>query len=521
MKLLSQMPLDMRLNTTDDFLRRVIHTYNLSDTQIEQLNQPKIKMIQHESIDTIAQFIKNAKQLMICGDYDADGVCSTSIAYMLAKDLGVEKIGYYIPNRFTEGYGVSKNTIKLAYEKGYSDILIVDTGVKAHDAVDYALSLNLNVAIVDHHLIEDTLPSCPILHPDFLGDYGSTMCASGLMFLVCESLNKLSPKITAYAAVGTVADIMPLWGKNREIVKRGLEVLSENKIKNIDALWNRYGNTAYESKTLGFQVIPKINAVGRMADRVNMNTMVKYLLSNDEAEITMYAKQVMRVNDERKKVGQDTFNKAKLLLNDDAVHIVSDASFHEGILGIVANQILNNTDKPTLVLKELDTIFKGSARSSTISLQSLFKQLNPNYFEGFGGHDFAFGMSIKKEKFEAFCKDVQKIVPTLENIQKDTSTIYCDMIITADMIMSLKAYEPFGSGFEVPRFTIGSFNIKSIQAVGTYGYKLIFEDFWLKDAVIFNPNLKEETLLSIKEISGTFDVHPRFGLSFSVDSFSV
>lgn len=518
---LSKIQVDPRLINHSDFVGRIIATMNLTDTQIDQLNHPTLKLIQAQAIDDVSDFLKSATQLMICGDYDADGVCSTAIAYLIGQSLGIEKLGFYIPNRFTQGYGVSLDTIKQAYEKGYTDLLIVDTGVKAHEAVNYALSLNMNVAIVDHHLIEGKPPSCPLLHPDYLDDYAKAMCASGLMFLVAEHLGLVSAKITAYAALATIADIMPLWGKNREIVKRGVDVLSQGKILNIDVLWKRYGMSPYEAKILAFQVVPKINAVGRMADRVNMNTMVHYLLSDNEIEIQNYAKSVLSINQQRKLVTQDSYEKAKNLLSDQMLHIVSDKTFHEGILGIVANQIVSETGRPSLVLKEMDQVFKGSARSSTISLQSLFSQLDPNYFSGFGGHDFAFGVTIKKEAFEDFVHDVQKLVPSLPSVDIKKSIIYCDMPITPDMMSDLKSLDPFGQGFEMPVFAIDGFTIKSVQALGSYGYKLIFDDFWLKDAVIFNKNLSVDTLMKIQKIEGVMDVHPRFGLSFSIDNFSV
>lgn len=521
MKALSTLTNDTRLASQSDFVQKVLSLQNLTDTQVNELEYAQNIQIKHESITAVSNFLKTAKKLMICGDYDADGVSSTAIAYMLASKLGVSQIGYYIPNRFTEGYGVTMHTVKLAYEKGYTDLLIVDTGVKAHEAVTYALSLKMNVAIVDHHLIEGALPNCTVLHPDFLGEYGSTMCASGLMFLVAEELNLLDPKITAYAALGTVADIMPMWHKNREIVRRGLEALNTHKILNLDVLWNRYGNTAYESKTLGFQVIPKINTIGRMADRVNMNTMVRYLLSNDADEIRTYASQVLEINNQRKAVSQSTYEQAKLLQTDAAMQIISDANFHEGILGIVANQIMNETNKPTLILKEKDDMYKGSARSSTVSLQELFSKLDPDYFLGFGGHAFAFGLSVKKDMYEDFCIDVQKIVQGLDEIVDDKTVIYCDVPIRPQMMQELKALDPFGPGFEMPSFKVDGFVIKDVQMLGTYGFKLVFDDFWLKDAVVFNNSLDPEILKNVKDMTGTFDVHPRFGLSFSIEDFSI
>lgn len=512
---------DERLISESEFVKKVISTYDLSDSQIDFLNRPTQKKVESKHIEQIAQFLKDAENLMICGDYDADGVTSTSIAYLLSQSLGKKKIGYYIPHRFNEGYGVSTKTIKLAQEKGYTDVLIVDTGVKAHEAVNFALELGLRVAIVDHHLIEEAPPQVPILHPDYLENYAKKMSAGGLMFLVAEYLDLVTQKILAYAAISTIADVMPLWGKNREIVMRGIIALNKKPLLNIDSLWKRYGNTAYDAKTIAFQVVPKINAVGRMADTVNMNTMVQYLISDDDTSIRYYAKQVLSINQLRKDIGKNDAKHAETLIKDDSVHIVSSSEFHEGLLGIVANQIVTKTNVPAIVFKEKEEGFKGSARSNTLSLSKLFNQLDESYFLGFGGHDFAFGLTVRKEAFTSFKKDIQKIAPTLKSTTQTKKAIYCDFPITSEMISELLKLEPFGEGFDMPRFMIDGFEISDIKNLNGYGYKLIFKNYFLKDAVIFNPNLSQETIYSMKTITGTFDVHPRFGLSFSIEDFSV
>ncbi len=516
----NDLPLETRLNSDSEFVKRLLSLYQLSDTQIDSLNSPQEIKVDSKDIEDIGNFLKAADKLMICGDYDADGVSATSIAYLLAQKLGIQTIGYYIPHRFNEGYGVSKDTVTLAHEKGYTDLLIVDTGVKEQASIKYALSLGMNVAVVDHHLIEEKLPNIPFLHPDFLDEYAQNMSAAGLMFLVAEHLDLVDQKILVYSAIATIADVMPLWGKNREIVKRALLTLNTKPLLNIDALWKRY-NQDYTAQILAFQIIPKINAVGRMADMVNMNTMVQYLIADDKDVIRQYANQVLSVNEHRKNVGKDDFSKAKLMLKEDAVHVVNDTSFHEGLLGIVANQIVTSSDKPAFVFKELEDVYKGSARSNSISLHALISKLNPDYFSAFGGHDFAFGLSVKKDKFEDFKKDVVHAASSLEPIKKTNQVVYCDFEITKTMLDDLYTYEPFGQGFEKPSFAVDGFEVMDVQKLGTYGYKLIFKNYWLKDAVYFNQHVNPNALYKTKQIIGKLDVHPRFGLSFSIDEIVV
>lgn len=512
---------DMRLKFDNSFLRKIVSTYNLTDAQVEQLNHPVHKVIESEHIDGIATFIKNSKRLIVCGDYDADGVCSTAISVMLAKAVGVKTVGFYIPNRFKEGYGVSRNTIQLAFDKGYTDVLIVDNGVKAHDVVSFALSLGLNVAIVDHHIIGEDVPNCLMLHSDYLDEYAQTMSATGLMVLVAETMHLLTPKILAYGAVATIADVMPVWGKNREIIQRGLEAMNTHKILTLDALSKKYSNVQYDAKMTAFQIVPKINSIGRLADMVNMNTMVDYLLLEDEKAINAYASQVHSFNALRKEKGKETKVKALTQVNDDAFQIIHGKNFHEGIMGIVANQIVNTVNKPTAIFKEFETVFKGSARSNTISLQALFEQLDENYFEAFGGHDFAFGLTVKKAYFENFKEDVLKIVDTLPVVETKKQSLYVDFEILPSMIDALKLLEPFGSDFMSPIFAIDHFEIEKIVALNGFGYKVIFKNYWLKDAVIFNTGVDTEDLMNARLLEGTLENHPKFGLSFTIDAFSV
>lgn len=504
---------DTRFKDYSEFTQKILGSLNLSDMQVDQLLTPRYQVCEDIIIDDVIDFIKNSKKLMIFGDYDADGVASTSISIMIAKHLGVEDVGYYIPNRFEEGYGLNTEIVKASYLKGYSHLLVVDNGVKAHTEIEYAKSLGLKVAVVDHHLIEKPLDDVLLLHPEYLEGYFNTMCASGLMYLVAERLNFLTPKIKAYAALATIADVMPLWNKNREIVKVGLEAMNENPIANIDAL-SKVKN--YSAKDLAFQVVPKINSVGRMADIVNMNTMVKYLLSDDEVLIQQYAKQVLSINDLRKNKGKTAKNIAMRQVDEGPINIIIDNSIHEGVLGIVANQVCNYTMKPAILLKRSGDVYKGSGRSNSISLKELFSKINPDYFEAFGGHDFAFGMSVKSEMIESFIEDVETVVLTLPKKDIKQEAILIDNV-SISLLQELKQFEPFGEGFQLPMFALEKPKSYKIIRLNGYGYKYVFDDFWLKDAVYFNTEISQNELHRAQYLVGSFNIHPRFGLSFLLD----
>ena len=505
---------DIRFDTHSEFVQKVMGTLKLDDQQVEMLINPVDRVCESEAVLDIVNFLKQAQHLIICGDYDVDGVTSTAIGMMLAKQLGVKQVGYYIPNRFNEGYGVSSNTIQSAYEKGYTDVLLVDNGVKSHQEIELALSLGMKVAVVDHHVLKLPFFDVPLLHPDLLDPYFNAMSAGGLMYLVAEAVGYTPLKVKAFAALSTIADVMPVWGKNREIILKGLEAINQETLLHFDLISKQ---KSYDARILAFNVIPKINSVGRMADLVNMNTMVQFLLSDDEKTIRQYALQIHATNDLRKKKGNAARSLAMRQLGTGPVDVIIDDQIHEGILGIVANQVLNVTQKPAIVLRRNGNVYKGSARSGAMSLSTLFERLDREYFEAYGGHDFAYGMSVKHDKIDEFVEDVMKVAADLPNEERDFPIVYLDFPVDVSMITKLLEFEPYGEGFQLPLFAIDKPENVRIYSMNGYGYKYVFQNYWLKDAVYFNAHVDRFSLENAKILIGSFQFHPKFGLSFQVD----
>lgn len=505
---------DIRFDTHGEFVQKVMGTLKLSDQEVAMLLKPKELVCNAKPVSDIVSFLRQSKNLIICGDYDVDGVTSTAIGIMLANHLGVKQVGYYIPNRFSEGYGVSLKTVQSAFDKGYTDILLVDNGVKAHQEIEFALSLGLNVAVVDHHVLDIPFFDIPLLHPDLLDTYFKGMSAGGLMYLVAESIDYVPLKIKAYAALSTIADVMPVWGKNREIIIKGLEAINQTPLLHFDLISKQ---KSYDARILAFNVIPKINSVGRMADLVNMNTMVQFLLSDDEKTIRQYAIQIHQTNDLRKKKGNAARSFAMRKLGNGPVDVIIDDQIHEGILGIVANQVLNVTQKPAIVMRRNGNVYKGSARSSAMSLATLFERMDRDYFEAYGGHDFAYGMSVKQDKITEFVSDVMRIAKTLPNVEKENPIVYLDSAVDKTVISQLLDFEPYGEGFQLPLFAIDKPDNARIYSMNGYGFKYVFQDFWLKDAVYFNTHIDKYELESAKILIGSFQFHPRYGLSFQID----
>lgn len=493
-----------QLQLKNDFSKKVFDYLDLDDRYIQQLvDKPSIKM-KDVAVLEVAEFFKSAHKLMICGDFDADGVTSTAIASLLAQALNIE-YGFYIPDRIKDGYGTSSATIKLAHAKGYTHILMVDNGVKAQEAIATAKELGLKIAIVDHHNQDEPIQVDAFLHPDCLSDYGESMSAAGLMYIIAEALDLLSPMIQVLGAVGTIADVMPLWNKNREIVIKALEVLNSSSIPQVDILVKRTSYTHYTANFLAFNLIPKINSVGRLSDHGNMNTMVRYFLTQDMNSIKAYAQQVMTINDLRKKMTGDMSALALASINPlDQAHIITNPDFHEGILGIIANQILQETGKPSIVFKTLEDGYKGSSRSSSISLAEMFHSFEPSLFKAFGGHDFAYGLTIQKDALYDFKQSVNQYMDSApEHVSQEDYISIDASLITKDALEELNQFEPFGQGFKMPMVKIDMPNSYSISEINGYGYKFVFNKGSVDEAVLFSKSYDMDQLRQVKSIIGT------------------
>ena len=480
--------------------------------QLEELYHPKQQILEFE---TASEFLKSSDKVMICGDYDADGITSTTILVLLLQSLK-KSYGYYIPNRMTEGYGASAHIIEQAHQKGYTDVIMVDNGVKAKEAIEKARTLGMRVLVIDHHLYDVDLPWDVLVHTDHCIPYGNHMCAAGLAFSIAEYMGLETDEMLSLACLGTIADVMPLWGKNREIVKRGLEVLNKNAMPHFDAIIKRTRFTRYSVQSLAFQVIPKINTIGRLGDKINVNTAVQFFLTKDPSQIDAYVAQMLKWNQYRKDKGSEFVTLAQSLLTDDLFQICVDPSFHEGMVGIVANKIAQETQKPTLILTEYETVYKGSARSHTISLKTLFDGLNPDYFVGMGGHDFAYGMTIKRERFAEFEKDVQTAMQDAKPSEAKKEFEYHLPFEAIDHTLkdALLRLEPFGEGFPMPSFNTTLPSHMQVSRLGAFGYKMMFSQGDVKEAVYFT---NQSWDASQTEARVSINCDDRFKLSIMIE----
>jgi single-stranded-DNA-specific exonuclease len=482
----------------NDFITKVINSYNLNEKQKEEIldNDLKLPVCEDPELMMIADRIMEAKEnnekIFVAGDYDTDGVMATTILKDTFDNLGIEN-GYYIPNRFEEGYGLTAKTCKLVYEKGYDLIITVDNGVKSLEAIDYCNSVGLEIIVTDHHKMDDDIDVVNILHPQLLDEYYHGMCGAGMAYLISETINH-NDYHTVLAMIATIGDMMNLFGYNRKLVRKGLQILNEKKYSNIMILLDK--KSEINETDIAFQLVPKINAVGRLANMSNPNNLIKYFVSKDAKLIDSFSKQIVNINNIRKAKSKAMVEKAKTLVTDDSINLIYDESFEEGMCGLAAGSLANTYKKATIVLTKKEDKYVGSARS--VIGFDLYEYLNKvSYlFEKFGGHKMAAGLSINEE-------NLLKFKNYLENNQVDyqdvsSQTIRCPLNdLTISNVKQLDVLRPFGQGFLNPLFYVCDYKVINYTKV-----KGIYPKWSLKSdvnvsAISFNNGLDKPNPVTI------------------------
>ncbi|MGM8212970.1 single-stranded-DNA-specific exonuclease RecJ [Virgibacillus sp. W0430] len=372
---------------------------------IENLQCPSNLAMINIASERVFKAVEAQEKILVFGDYDADGVCSTALLMHTLIELGAN-CDYYIPNRFTEGYGPNEEAFKKAANQGFQLIITVDTGIASvHEAL-IAKELGIDLIITDHHEIQDELPDAlAIIHPKYSPEYTfKELAGVGVAFKFAQHLLGYFPEqFLDLVAIGTIADLVPLQDENRILAYYGLRALQTTKNIGLQALMKSCGiEEVLTEETIGFLIAPRINAVGRLQ---NAEFVVKLLLTTSKQQADDIAQEVNAINQERQQIVAKIVKEAdKLLENEkqDGIIIVYKEGWNEGVLGIVASRLVQKYDRPTIVLtvQEDTGQLKGSARS--IPAFNLFKSCMEirTLFTHFGGHSQAAGMTFPIENLQ-------------------------------------------------------------------------------------------------------------------------
>lgn len=422
--------------------------------------------------------IKKQEPVIVYGDYDADGICATAIIWETLHSLGA-KVMPFIPQREKEGYGLSIEGIKnIAH---CSLIIVVDSGIVAHEAVEFANKKDIDVIILDHHERPKKLPKAyAIIHTEKL-------CASGIAYFLAKEFNK---DYVDLAAIATVTDLMPLTETNRFIVKSGLEILNKTSRVGLKALFETAGIKKVGTYEIGYMIGPRLNASGRIESAL---TALRLLCTKNSQKAHNLAEQLNATNKERQALLEEQSSRAlhdtQYMIHDTKILVVEHESYHQGIIGLIAGKLTEKYYLPAIVISKGETTSKASARSiAGFNIIETIRSCEEILINA-GGHPMAAGFTIKTEKILEFKNQINLLASAkiTDDLLEKILKINCELKIeeiNMELYKKIQELAPFGMGNPEPVFA-SEVTVKNIRTVGTENkhLKLVVDGF---DAIGFN-----------------------------------
>ncbi len=480
------------------------------EKKTEQLHDPFLMKDMKKAAERILAVAELGKRIVIYGDYDVDGVTSVSILYMYLESIGAD-VGYYIPSRLGEGYGMSHDSLCKLHSEGCSMIITVDTGITATEEAELILSLGMELIITDHHECYADVPrayavvnpkqqDCPYPFKELagVGVVFKLLCAMEILnspaLSPLEAVKRVADKYIDLVAIGTVADVMPLRDENRLIVSKGLHTVENSPRVSLEALLNASvgdNKTVHKHKItsgyIGYTIAPRVNAAGRIR---SASIAVELFLCNDPVRARSLAEDLCEINKERQIEENKIIEQAFAKINEehdfehDPVIVLADESWHHGIIGIVASKITEKYSRPCILISfddvgdgsgeisnEDSDIGKGSGRS--IKGMNLVDALThcSDLLLKYGGHELAAGLSIERGMLDDFkqrindyargCFDSEQPVASLE--------AECELYasdVTMQQAIELYGLEPYGVSNPVPVFVMYGMRVAHVSSVG-------------------------------------------------------
>ena len=429
---------------------------------LNELHDPFLMKDMDKTVDRLIQAIDSSEKIMILGDYDVDGTTSVSMLYDYFIKKTLEPI-YYIPDRYKEGYGVSKESIAFAADQKVSLIITIDCGIKANDQIESANTKGIDVIICDHHIPDDSIPKAySIINPNQKNcNYPfKDLCGCGIGFKLISAIEKKSEgaeEVNQYldlVAIATIADQMPMINENRTIVHHGLKEFNNNPRPGFHFFIRSINRKIVESD-IAFNIGPRINASGRMKSGM---ISVKLMTENDTNAAYKTAQEIESINLLRRaKEKEGTEEAIKKTDPLKFTNVVYGSNWNKGVLGIVASRLVDKFYKPTIVLNLEEKMYTGSARSiANFDIYDAI-QSGKEYLDQYGGHKYAAGLSIKEENLKDFIDHFESYVKDAMNNKMFTKTIGYDTEIDLSDINEsnfkiLSRMSPFGQSNYRPIF---------------------------------------------------------------------
>ena len=484
--------LEVRGIKSEDAKREFLHPLEIT------LTHPNAFCDMQKAVRRIAKAIDEQENILIYGDFDADGVTSTSVLMKTFTYLG-GIVDYYIPDRDTEGHGLnSKALVRLMAQKKPKLIITVDNGISNIEEVKFINSFGRDIIITDHHETPEEQPNAyAIINPKAMNsldekltplqiEYLTSLAGVGVAFKlaqgVLEHYQKLeySYELLPFVAVGTVADIVPLIGENRYFVTKGLELIAKGKHYGLKRMLDVAGvstENGLTSEQVGFTIAPRINASGRLD---SVDAALKVMISENKQEIEMAIINLENFNKIRQELVTQTFTQADDMwqatgMKDNAI-VLYHTDWHIGIIGIVASKFVEKYYKPTFIMNYSpeNKLFRCSARGvKELNLYDILTNIS-EYFEGFGGHKLAAGFSFNEEKasFETVKKALNQTVDEMLDGQKLSPSLDIDLELSIEdidipLVEEVSKLEPFGASNPSPAFVVKNLTLKQKKLMGS------------------------------------------------------
>jgi single-stranded-DNA-specific exonuclease len=464
------------------------------ECDVRYLKDPFLLRDMSISTERIRGAISRGEKIVVYGDYDADGICSTVMLVTALREMGAD-VDWYLPHRLEEGYGLNDGAIGYIASLGAKLLITVDCGINAVREVELANRNGLDVIVTDHHeiaggKIPDAVGVINPLRRDCSYPY-KELAGAGLAYKLIEALcgKDSAARYMDLVCLGTVADVAPITGENRILIKHGLSRIASGGRTGLEALMNVAGLGARRAKVsvehIGYMLAPRINATGRIGSAENA---LRLLISDSTGEAAELAALLDRDNKERQKIENQTLTEAigkiehEVNFKDQRVIVLDDERWHPGVIGIVASRISERFYRPAILVAPNGGIYKGSGRSiRSFDLYAALCQCG-NFLEGYGGHRYAAGLSISRENLPSFRKRINEIAFQMLRDEDLIPRIDVDAEvglpeITPRLITEIENLAPFGPENRRPVFVTRNVRLKSEpRTVGKNHLKMMLTD---------------------------------------------
>ncbi len=496
-----------------------IQSYFFSSLE-KDVFDPSLLKDSQVAVQRILKAIDKKEKILVFGDYDVDGITSTSVLMVSLLALGAN-INFHLPNRLKEGYGLSKSAVNKAANSGYKLIITVDNGITANEAAQVAFEKGVDLIITDHHRPHGELPKAVAIvdaNQDDCNYPYKDLAGVGIIFKIVSMIYdqkklKISDKVYELLMLGTVADVAPLTQENRYWVQFGLSRVNKNKSNAVKVLAqnSRLSKARFTSLDVGFMLAPQINALGRLDDP---RQGVEFLISSDLRKVESIGLVLKHLNDERKKVDRRIYEEIEsaivgksINLETENVIMAASSDWPAGVIGLVAGKLTQNYGRPAFLFHlDKDGCLKGSCRS--IPEFNIFDALNENsdLLLSFGGHSFAAGLKLKKENLPKLKERLEKKIAKELTPEDLTPKIFLDATVDLselkkNFMSDLEKMEPFGNQNVQPAFLFKNVTLlKTPMVLKDQHVKcFLFSEGIIKPIIFFNRPELYSILVGLKE----------------------